>query len=86
MMSLNSECWRFNPKLGNWHKASSLPRAVAGASAVGIGQENVWAFGGVFQQDYYDDLTFKDDEYYYDYSIEEAGNGKKCNHKIKHRG
>lgn len=51
---------------------NQITQPLQGAAVTAV-KDQAWVIGGVFQQDYYDDV--KEEEYYYDYTIEEAGTG-----------
>ena len=65
--------WKAEQK--SWEKISPLPAPLAGA-AVATANENIWVFGGLVEEDYYDTET-ENEYYYYDYSVEVAGNGNR---------
>ena len=61
-----------------------MPRALAGATAIGM-NDTLWVFGGVKEEDFYND-NYYDDEVqhesnleHYDYVVEQTGNGKCLN-------
>ena len=68
-----SHMWKKEQK--SWEKISPLPAPLAGA-AVATANENIWVFGGLVEEDYYDTET-ENEYYYYDYSVEVAGNGNR---------
>ena len=59
-----------------------LPRALAGATAITM-DDTLWVFGGVKEEDFYTDVYNTEDYQstekvleYYDYFVEETGNGR----------
>merc|ERR1711976_21978 len=78
LLEINTECWTYSKD--SWTVSEPLPRAIAGATSLGLGTK-VWVFGGVIEEDYYDSYYItKESEAepsqldYYDYVIEETGN------------
>ena len=67
-----SQMWKEEQK--SWERIASLPSPLAG-SAVASFQGNIWVFGGLVEEDYYD-TEIQNEYYYYDYSVEVAGNGE----------
>ena len=62
-----------------------MPRALAGATAIGM-NETLWVFGGVKEEDFYnydnyyeDALVHESNLEHYDYVVEQTGNGKHLN-------
>lgn len=89
LLQINAECWRLD--LGNdqeisnssWEVTDDLPRALAGAASIGL-DDKLWVFGGVVEEDFYqnrainDNIDYYDNQIqheYYDYVVEETGNG-----------
>ena len=64
--------WKEEQK--SWQPISSLPTPLAGSAVTSFGG-NIWVFGGLVEEDYYDTET-QNEYYYYDYVVEVAGNGK----------
>ena len=58
-----------------------MPRALAGATAIGM-NDTLWVFGGVKEEDFYNDNYYEDvlqhesNLEHYDYVVEQTGNGK----------
>jgi len=82
LLEINTECWTYTKD--SWEAIEPLPRAIAGAASLGLGNK-VWVFGGVVEEDYYDLKESEEDAFsnepspsiqldYYDYVIEETGN------------
>lgn len=74
LLQINNECWKFQVESKTWEATDSLPRALAGATSIGLNGK-LWVFGGVVEEDFYQNN--EDGIDYYDYMIEETGNGKK---------
>ena len=51
LLEINTECWTYSKD--SWTVSEPLPRAIAGATSLGLGTK-VWVFGGVVEEDYYD--------------------------------
>ena len=64
LLQINSECWVFQKETKTWVMGPALPRALAGATAVGLG-DKMWVFGGVVEEDYYDSGALKNEIDYY---------------------
>ena len=76
LLGINRECWQLdlsNASAG-WREIAALPRSLAGGSAVRVGDE-VWVFGGIVEEDYYDVGNETLESYYYDYVTEQPGSG-----------
>ena len=63
LLQINTECWKFQKVSKTWEPSQPLPRALAGATAMGVA-DKLWVFGGVVEEDYYESGLLEEIDYY----------------------